>query len=153
MSRTYEITTAASQDIDAILSRLASLGGFSTAETFLISDTGPKVSHIILVPKDKRNAYAYWELNPNDRDRVMAEGGQQFVLRISDAHGQAIDGLNHHSFRQYDLTPDSTDYHFHLPAPDRDYVAEVGCLTRDQRWIGLARSTPVYCGNVEAELG
>ena len=117
------------------------------------SDTSPKVSHIILVPKDKRNAYAYWELNPNDRDRVMAEGGQQFVLRISDAHGQAIDGLNHHSFRQYDLTSDSTDYHFHLPAPDRDYVAEVGYLTRDQRWIGLARSTPVYCGNVEAELG
>ena len=35
MSRTYEITTAASQDVDAILSRLASLGGFSTAETFL----------------------------------------------------------------------------------------------------------------------
>ena len=117
------------------------------------SDAGPKASHIILVPKDKRNAYAYWELNQDDRDRVMAEGGQQFVLRISDAHGQAIDGLNHHSFRQYDLTPDSTDYHFHLPAPDRDYVAEVGYLTRDQRWIGLARSTPVYCGNVEAELG
>jgi phosphate transport system substrate-binding protein len=30
-----------------------------------------------------------------------------------------------------------------LPVIDRDYVAEVGYLTRDQRWLGIARSTPV----------
>lgn len=35
MSRTYEITTAASQDIDAILSRLAEVGGYETADKFL----------------------------------------------------------------------------------------------------------------------
>jgi phosphate transport system substrate-binding protein len=107
---------------------------------------GPKASHIILVPRDKQSAYAYWELNSEERDRAIAQGGQQFVLRVSDAHGQIIDGQNQHSFRQYDLSADSSDHHFHLPAVDRDYVAEVGYLTRDQRWISLARSTAVYCG-------
>lgn len=120
-----------------------------------ITETGPKASHIILVPKDKQSAYAYWEINPEDRDRVLQQGGQQFVLRVSDAHGHPLDGINQlnfnqhsfnqHSFRQYDLTAESLDYHFHLPALDRDYIAEVGYLTRDQRWISLARSTPVLC--------
>ncbi len=110
------------------------------------SSVGPKVSHIILVPRDQQSAYAYWELNSEERDRAIAQGGQQFVLRVSDAHGQVIDGQNQHSFRQYDLSADDNDHHFHLPATDRDYIAEVGYLTRDQRWIGLARSTPVYCG-------
>lgn len=120
-----------------------------------ITETGPKASHIILVPKDKQSAYAYWEINPEDRDRVLQQGGQQFVLRVSDAHGHPLDGINQqsinqlnfnqHSFRQYDLTAESSDYHFHLPALDRDYIAEVGYLTRDQRWISLARSTPVLC--------
>lgn len=35
MSRTYEITTAASQDVDAMLSRLAEVGGYETADKFL----------------------------------------------------------------------------------------------------------------------
>jgi toxin ParE1/3/4 len=35
VSRTYEITAAASQDIDAILSRLAEVGGYGTADKFL----------------------------------------------------------------------------------------------------------------------
>jgi phosphate transport system substrate-binding protein len=110
----------------------------------------PKVSHIILVPRDKQTAYAYWELNSEDRDRAIAQGGQQFVLRVSDAHGQVIDGQNHHSFRQYDLSTGDNDHHFNLPAIDRDYVAEVGYLTRDQRWISLARSTAVYCGSKQS---
>ncbi len=107
---------------------------------------GPKASHIILVPRDKQSAYAYWELNAEERDRAINQGGQQFVLRVSDAHGQVIDGQNQHSFRQYDLSAGDDDHHFHLPATDRDYIAEVGYLTRDQRWISLARSAPVYCG-------
>jgi phosphate transport system substrate-binding protein len=108
---------------------------------------GPKASHIILVPRDQQNAYAYWELNPAERDRAIAQGGQQFVLRVSDAHGQNLDGgINQHSFRQYDLSAGDNDHHFRLPALDRDYVAEVGYLTRDQRWISLARSTAVHCG-------
>ncbi len=111
------------------------------------TSVGPKVSHIILVPRDKQTAYAYWELNSEERDRAMAQGGQQFVLRVSDAHGQVIDGQNHHSFRQYDLSAGDNDHHFNLPALDRDYIAEVGYLTRDQRWISLARSTAVYCGS------
>ncbi len=121
----------------------ASVGGISVGET----SVGPKVSHIILVPRDKQTAYAYWELNAEERDRAIAQGGQQFVLRVSDAHGQVLDGQNHHSFRQYDLSAGDNDHHFNLPATDRDYVAEVGYLTRDQRWIGLARSTAVYCGS------
>jgi phosphate transport system substrate-binding protein len=121
----------------------AALGRGDSGET----SVGPTASHIILVPRDKQSAYAYWELNSEERARAIAEGGQQFVLRVSDAHGQVIDGQNQHSFRQYDLSAEDSDHHFHLPATDRDYIAEVGYLTRDQRWIGLARSTAVYCGD------
>ena len=125
---TPETTTPTSYSVDRITS----------------AQVDPKVSHIIMVPKNDREAYVYWELNKAERDRAIADGGQQFVLRVGDAHGQPIDGNTRHSFRQYDLDEQSSDRHVHLPVTQRDYFAEVGYLTRDQRWISLARSTPVH---------
>ncbi len=112
-----------------------------------VNGTNPKANHIILVPKNDRDAYIYWELNPADRDRALADGGQQFVLRVGDAHAMPLDGNTRHSFRQYDLDPNEFDRHVRLPATNRDYYAEVGYLSRDQRWISLARSTPVHVAN------
>ena len=116
----------------------------SSANPIVSEQMGPEVGHIILVPKSDREAYVYWELNQAERDRAITDGGQQFVLRVGDAHGQPLEGNTRHSFRQYDLDEQSCDRHIHLPATDRDYFAEVGYLTRDQRWISLTRSTPVH---------
>ncbi|MCY7406006.1 MAG: type II toxin-antitoxin system RelE/ParE family toxin [Alkalinema sp. CAN_BIN05] len=49
MNRTYEITYAASQDIDSILFGLASLGGFVSAEKFL-SRLNAKLKNITVFP-------------------------------------------------------------------------------------------------------
>jgi toxin ParE1/3/4 len=49
VSRIYTITTAASQDIDAILSRLAAIGSFTTADKFL-KTLNAKLKHLTAFP-------------------------------------------------------------------------------------------------------
>jgi toxin ParE1/3/4 len=49
VNRTYEITIAASQDIDAILSRLAEFGGYGTADKFL-KTLNTKLKNLVAFP-------------------------------------------------------------------------------------------------------
>jgi toxin ParE1/3/4 len=49
VSRIYTITTAASQDIDGILSRLAAIGSLTTADQFL-NTLNRKLKHLAAFP-------------------------------------------------------------------------------------------------------
>lgn len=101
-------------------------------------------SRIILMPRDPQWAYAYWDVPNEHREEVRRQGGQKLALRIYDV--TAID-LNHqtpHSLQQYDCEEIARDWYVPIPVSDRDYIAEIGYLTPDGRWLMLARSAPCH---------
>lgn len=100
-------------------------------------------SRIVLMPRDPQWAYAYWDV-PNDRREALRhQGGQRLALRLYDVTDVDLDRQSPHSLQQYDCEELARDWYVPIPVSDRDYLAEIGYLTEDGRWLMLARSAPV----------
>jgi phosphate transport system substrate-binding protein len=101
------------------------------------------LSRMILVPRDQNHAYTYWELPEAEKTVLRRQGRDNLAVRLYDATGVNLDRQSP-NFQQYDCADlDQQDLHLPIPAVDRDYVAELGYLTSDRRWVKLARSAPV----------
>jgi len=98
---------------------------------------------IILVPRNPRSAYAYWEVSENYRKELRQQGGQILMLRIHDATNLDIDYQPAHNTQDYVCDESEWDKHVTIPESDRDYVAELGYVTEDGRWLRLIRSLHV----------
>jgi ABC-type phosphate transport system substrate-binding protein len=100
-------------------------------------------SRIVLLPRDPQSAYAYWDTPNEHKAELRQQGGQQLALRLCDVTD--LDG-NHpspHNIQQYDCDEMARDWHLPIPVSDRDYIAEIGYIAGDGRWLMLARSLPV----------
>lgn len=106
--------------------------------------TVPTESRIILVPRDSKSAYAYWEAPEVQKASLRDEGGRQFALRLHDVTAIDMDRQPPHTTQQFPLSEVDTDLHVPIAAPNRDYLVEVGYLTEDDRWLRLARSTHIH---------
>lgn len=100
-------------------------------------------SHIILVPRNCREAYAYWEVPPDRNADLREQGGRKLMLRLYDVTDIDLDQQMPHSVKQFDCTESDPDLHLPIAADDRDYVAELGYVTEDGRWLKVARSPHV----------
>ncbi len=100
----------------------------------------PQDCRIILVPRNSKDAYAYWEVAEKYRQPLRAQGGKRLMLRIHDATNLDIDRDVPHSTQTYVCSDVEQDKHVTIPVSDRDYVADLGCLTDDGRWLRLIRS-------------
>ncbi|MBD2328515.1 DUF4912 domain-containing protein [Alkalinema sp. FACHB-956] len=100
-------------------------------------------SRIVLMPRDPQWAYAYWDVSNDQRDAVRRQGGQQLALRLYDSTDVDLSYQNPHSMQQYACDEMSRDWYLPVPVSDRDYVAEIGYVTGDGRWLMLARSNTV----------
>ncbi len=98
---------------------------------------------LILTPRDCRDAYAYWEVSDAHRADLKGQGSDNLVLRIYDVTDIDIDHQTPHSVEEYGLSGDTNDYHVPIARDDRDYMAELGYLTTDNRFLSLARSLHV----------
>ncbi len=106
-------------------------------------------SQIFLLPRDPNWAYAYWDIPNEHKEHLRHQGGKYLVLRVYDVTG--ID-LNSHpplSMQEYECDEMTREWYISIPMSDRDYIAELGYLTMDGRWLVLVRSNhiripPIY---------
>lgn len=135
-------------------------GGTLLAKTGFGGDTAwaaPKAAdpkdQIILVPRGAGQAYAYWELSPQQQ-ATLHQSHQRPVLRIAEV-SKDPSITSHQIVRQYDCPESLQDLHVEIPAGNRDYVAELGYTNPDGTWQRLARSQPVHiaASQPKAEMG
>ncbi len=100
-------------------------------------------SRIVLLPRDPKWAYAYWDVSNEHKESLRRQGGQRLMLRLYDVTD--IDSATQapHSMQQQDCHEMARSWYLEVPVSDRDYAVEVGYLTNDDRWLTLARSVPV----------
>ena len=100
-------------------------------------------SRIILTPRNSEQAYAYWETPEAHKAELRRQGGEALKLRIYDVTDIDLDSQAPHSVLQYDCAETDQDRHVPIPESDRDYLAEIGYVTPENRWLMLARSASV----------
>jgi phosphate transport system substrate-binding protein len=101
-------------------------------------------SRVVLVPRSPDQAYAYWEVPEQHHLDLKQQGGRKLALRVADTTGIDLDQQSAHRLQQYDCNDQSPDLHISIPQSDRDYVAELGYVTQDDRWLRIARSASVH---------
>ncbi len=105
---------------------------------------------IILVPRDEKAAYAYWEVADAYHQALQAQGGRRLMLRIHDATNLDIDQEAPHTTQTYVCYATDQDKHVMIPISDRDYIAELGYFTDANRWLRIICSFPVHVPAVPA---
>ncbi|MEB3312668.1 MAG: DUF4912 domain-containing protein [Cyanobacteriota bacterium] len=101
-------------------------------------------SRIVLMPRDPQWAYAYWDIPMEHKEDLRRQGGARLALRFYDVTDIDLSYQAPHSLQQYECDEMARDWYLPIPVSDRDYVAEIGYLCNDGRWLVLARSLPVH---------
>lgn len=108
-----------------------------------------KRSQIVLVPRNSQDAYAYWDVLDHHKEIAKQHGGQDFILRICDVTGVDVEHQAPHSIQQFNC--EETDRDRHVTVPDiGEYVAEIGYLAKNGRWLRIARSAPVHIPPIQS---
>lgn len=104
-------------------------------------------ARIVMVPLNSKDAYVYWEVSEAQKTTLKQQGGHKLMLRVHDATNLDLDRQIARQVWEGECDESSQDKHIPIPqsdlAGDRNYVAELGYLTNDQRWLSLTRSAPV----------
>ncbi|MBD0267065.1 MAG: DUF4912 domain-containing protein [Cyanobacteria bacterium Co-bin8] len=101
-------------------------------------------SRIVLLPRDPLWAYVYWDTPSEHKEQLRRQGGERLALRLYDVTDVNLNYQNSHSLQQYDCDEMARDWHLPIPVSDRNYLAEIGYLTADSRWLVLARSNTIH---------
>ncbi len=99
-------------------------------------------NRIVLMPRDLSWLFTYWDLTEEYKDAARSAGGNVLALRLYDVTGLDFDGTNSHGMYEHECTEWARSWYLPTPAPDRDYIAEIGYRGADQ-WFPLARSNKV----------
>lgn len=122
----------------------------AVAPTALAAEQSGERSRIVLTPRSSHDAYAYWEVPEAHRMRIRREeGGHHLALRLYDVTGLEFDRHPAHSIQEFECDEFIQDKHVPVE-PDRDYVAEIGYVTYQDRWVALARSAAVHTPAAES---
>ena len=123
-------------------------GAIAAARSLAVDRPGTASSRVIMVPRNSRDAYVYWEVPDAHKAELKQQGGQKLIVRVHDVTDLSPERQGSHSVRQYEADERSPDLHIPIPAADRDYVAELGYVTQDNRWLSIGRSAPVRMPSV-----
>ena len=104
--------------------------------------TDRPANRLILVPRSAADLYAYWELPEQQQQAMQQQGGRQLILRVYDITGVDLNHQPPRSVQQFECDKEAHDRHVSVPSYG-DYVATLGYMTPENRWVSLARSTPV----------
>jgi hypothetical protein len=103
---------------------------------------------LVLLPRDPRSAFAYWEITAPARARGLAAlgaagEGARIVLRVQDAAATPSTGEN--AWSSFDLEPadDASSAYVALPRASVSCRAEIGLRSPDGRFFPLAASDSV----------
>ncbi|MDX2231870.1 MAG: DUF4912 domain-containing protein [Leptolyngbyaceae cyanobacterium bins.349] len=101
-------------------------------------------SRVIMVPRTPQDGYVYWEVPEARKAELKQQGGQNLMVRLHDTTNINLEQQAAHSVRQYQADEQLSDVHVPILTPNRDYVAELGYATQDNRWLSIAKSAPVH---------
>jgi ABC-type phosphate transport system substrate-binding protein len=122
-------------------------GDADFAPTVSTSTTG--TNRIVLVPRDPHRAHVYWEIPNAYKEAIRQRGGEKLALRLYEVTGLDLSYQTPRSVQQFDCGELARDQDIPVNESDRDYIAEIGYLTADQRWLRMARSAVVRVPSVE----
>lgn len=99
-----------------------------------------------LLPKDPAWLFLFWEITQSTLDCIKSQYGQlidsaRAIIRLHDVTGVTyFDGTN--SVRFYDMPVifEARSWYINVPVSGRTYVADLGYLTEDGRFILVSRS-------------
>jgi hypothetical protein len=101
-------------------------------------------SQIFLLPRDPNWAYAYWDIPNEHKEHLRYQGGKHLLLRVYDVTAIDLDTQPPLSMQEYECDEMAREWHIPIPMSDRDYIAELGYLTLDGRWLVLVRSNHIH---------
>jgi phosphate transport system substrate-binding protein len=106
--------------------------------------TTSKQSTLILTPETDRTARVYWEIPPEKVKGLRQQGGADLAIRLTDVTNINPQVTNPKLVQQVNCSLGSPLISVQVPEVDREYQAELGCMTTDGGWISLAKSAPAY---------
>jgi len=106
---------------------------------------GYGVDMIALMARDPSIAYAYWEVAPSrlERERTWFGWNGKLTIRIYDVTGIEFDGRNAAGYVDQEVEELVGSWYFDLGRPAHSFVADLGLLTPDNRFLTLVRSNRV----------
>lgn len=97
---------------------------------------------LVLMPVNPNWIHAYWDFSKNTREILEnLPDGSRIFLRIYDVTFIQFNGNNAHRTFEIPINLNiQKNYYFNVPMPNADYLAELGYVTKDGRFVTLFRS-------------
>ncbi|MFH1784125.1 MAG: DUF4912 domain-containing protein [bacterium] len=106
-------------------------------------------TRIVLLPRDPRWVYAYWEINNDSKEEIKTRFGEdifqksRLTIRVYDVTNVKFDGFNAHRHFDIGVTESANNWYINTGVPDRSYCVDLGLLTLTGEFIPIARSNIV----------
>ncbi len=99
---------------------------------------------ITLVSPSPTQAYAHWEIPVRLKRELREQGGQRLVVRLYDVTNFDSNIDLPTTFQEFECSDSAWDLEIPINQSEHRYLAEIGYVTADNRWLMLARSTPLW---------
>jgi ABC-type phosphate transport system substrate-binding protein len=99
---------------------------------------------ITLVSPSPTKAYAHWEIPVRLKRELREQGGQRLVVRLYDVTNFDSNIELPATFQEFECSDSAWDLEIPISQSEHRYLAEIGYVTADNRWLMLARSTPLW---------
>ncbi len=107
-------------------------------------------TRIILMPRDPRWAYAYWEITNCTKEKIKEKYGKEvfqksrLTLRIYDVTDIQFDGQNANRYFDIGITEHANNWYINMGIPARSYCVDLGLLTLEGGFVTIVRSNVIY---------
>jgi len=100
---------------------------------------------LCLVMVNPGTGYVFWNISKKTLNKFLERTGTDYgegrqVVRVYDVTDIIFDGTNAHSYIDIDVDLQSGGHYFHPPMTGRDYVAEIGIINTEGRFLPILRS-------------
>jgi hypothetical protein len=106
-------------------------------------------TRVVLLPVHPYLIHAYWELTPEDLERVKLRLGESHgrakpVLRFYDITSIEFDGTNAHSYFDVEIDLGTKNGYVPLWSPGKYYIADLGFKRADGEYLAITRSAVAH---------
>ncbi len=97
---------------------------------------------IALMVRDPHLAYVYWEVTPSriEREKAWFGWNGKLAVRVYDVTGVQFDGRNAIGYFDQEVKELIGNWYFDLGRPTHSFIADIGLLSPEGRFLTLARS-------------
>ena len=105
---------------------------------------------ITILPRDPICIFAYWSISKDSYERLKTQygsdifDGAKLVIRVYDTTDISFDGNNANRYFDVFVTPNSDSWYINVGEFNRAWCADIGYLTKEGKFITVARSNKVY---------